>query len=251
MDNISNIGSKAKIAFWIGIGSLIIAVVGIIILGIKIASIKTIESSISQLNDIDKTLKSKYEELNSRIAVSSPIPGANRGPQGIKGPAGPAGPPGGLYSASGALMNMGFKKIATPTYGKGLPALVYLDEKHFSPVQYWYLENNPNGSVKIRNKYTDLCLTVNTTKDVYSDVCNNNNSNQQFSWEKNMQLKSKGMTNHCLDIGSWTRSDNDNPGFNYENLTTVPGSNSGNVDKLKIETCSASLNPKQTWYVGA
>ena len=40
-------------------------------------------------------------------------------------------------------------------------------------------------------------------------------------------------------------------GYNYDNLNTIPGSNSGNVEKLKMELCSASLNPKQTWYVGA
>lgn len=251
MENISSISSKTKIAFWIGIGSLIIAVVAIIILGIKIASINRLESSISEMSENGKTLTSKYDALNSKVAQSSPIPGSNRGPQGVRGPVGPPGPPGGYYSASGSLMNMGHKKIATPTFGKGLPALVYLDEKHYSPIQYWYLENNQGGGVKIKNKFTDYCLTVNSTKDVFSDICDNNNANQNFSWDKNMQLRSLALTNHCIDIAPWTRSGVDNPSFNYDNLNTVPGSNSGNVEKLKMELCSASLNPKQTWYVGA
>ena len=33
--------------------------------------------------------------------------------------------------------------------------------------------------------------------------------------------------------------------------SAVRGSNQGNVNKIGLETCSSSINPNQTWFVGS
>lgn len=198
-------------------------------------------------NDFDARLK-KLEEikLNSGAAGSA----LARGPQGVRGPAGPQGPAGGFYTASGPLINMSNKKVATPTSGKGGPSIVYLDDKHYSPIQYWFLENNTDGTVKVRNKFTDYCLTVNNLGDVFSDVCDKTNPNQNFNWQRNMQLSTPSFANQCVAISDFTRSNYENNNYNYESLKAENKQATGVAQKLKLEACSASLNPKQTWYVG-
>jgi len=243
--------NKSKIAIGIGILGAIVGVIAIILVSLKMTEVNTLKASLNQLKVAEDVLRTKYETLNSRIA-SSPqaLPGSTLGPQGPRGPLGPQGPPGGTYAGAGPLVNMSNKKLCTPTYGKGLPALVYMDDKHYSPIQYWFLQNNPNGTVAVKNKYTDYCLTANNLGDIYSDVCNSSDANQQFTWSKSMQLSSSGFNNKCISLSDWNRTNADNPSFNYSNLEAKNGSNSGNVQKLKLEACSASLNPKQTWYIG-
>jgi len=148
------------------------------------------------------------------------------------------------------MINMATKKVCTPTYGKGFSSIVYLDEKHYSPIQYWYLENQSNGTVKVKNKFTNKCLATNNLGDVYNEDCSNNN-NQNFTWGPTMQLASSGFPNQCVSIHEFTRNQNNsNNSYNIATLEAVPNSNVGNVLKLKLEPCSASLNPRQTWYVG-
>ncbi len=178
-----------------------------------------------------------------------------RGPQGPRGPVGPMGPPGGYYTASGNVMNMAAKMVATPTWGKQPLSIVYLDDKNYSPVQFWTLENQDDGSVKVRNKYTDFCLTTNNLGDVYSDICTKDdptiNSNQKFNWGKTLQLQSKSFANQCISTTDFTRTANEQNAYDYKTLEAKKDNEAGKtVKKLKLEACSASLNPKQTWYVG-
>ena len=238
-----NINVLSIIALVIGLAGFVIALYVII-------------TSSGRFNAIEKNTQNNIDAVNSKInkIQSNTDTNANslsRGPQGIRGPVGPAGPPGGYYSASGPLINMNNKKVGTPTFGKGEPSIVYLDEKHYSPVQYWFLENKSNGNVVVKNKYTDYCLTANNLGDIYSDICNDSNQSQQFKWGKNMQLMSTQFTNQCIGTKTFSRTNtNSNNNYNFTDLTAKPNSNIGNVEKLSLEACSSSLNPKQTWYVG-
>jgi hypothetical protein len=155
------------------------------------------------------------------------------------------------YSAGGQLLNMATKTVATPTAGKGLQSIVYLDNKNNSPMQYWFLENNPDGTISVKNKYSNRCLNTDGGNNVFSDACKREDNNQKFIWNSQMQLVSSGQNGRCMSIQNFTR----NSGNSTNNLDSTTGqalqnTNNGNVNRIALDTCSASLNPNQTWLVG-
>ena len=190
---------------------------------------------------ITKNISSLTQSLNS----------GTRGLQGPSGPSGPQGPPGMSYTAAGQLLNMSTKKVATPTAGKGTQSIVYLDETNHSPMQYWFLSNNPDGTVNVQNKYSSRCLNTDDSNNVFSDVCDPNSLTQKFVWNSNMQLLSKGQNGKCMTIQDFSR----NTGNSTNNLDSTTGNavkntNNGSVKRMALDTCSSSLNPNQTWVVG-
>lgn len=216
-----------------------------------IIAIKTESKNTALLDEVNtqqELNKKQFNEIQSANEVSNA--NIKIGPQGVQGPIGPAGPPGGTYSGVGPLMCVGENKVATPTYGKGEPAIVYLEEKNYTPVQYWSLKNNPNGSVSIINKMSGLCLQNNNLGDIFSKPCDGSNA-QQFSYLPNMQLQSSNLQNHCLAIEPFSRnSSNSNNNYNLKTLQVKKGTNNGTVQKLRLSPCSASQNLNQTWWVG-
>jgi outer membrane lipoprotein-sorting protein len=192
---------------------------------------------------IEKVVVSQAQALNS----------GTRGLQGPRGPSGSQGPPGMSYSAAGQLLNMATKTVATPTAGKGQNSIIYLDSKNNSPLQYWFLENNPDGSVRVKNKYSEKCLNTDGGNNVFSEICSkeNNNMNEQFIWNSQMQLQSKSQNGKCMTIQEFTRTTGNST--NSLDMTTgqpLANTNNGNVKKVALDTCSSSINPNQTWFVG-
>ena len=229
----------------LGIGILILTIVLITVIIILFGKQNNIQKEISKNN---QTYLDQFNSLNSKTSVENNL--LKMGPQGTQGPQGPQGPPGGTFMASGPIMSMASKKVVTPTFGVNIQAIAYLDDKQYSPIQYWYLENNPNGTVQIKNKFTQKCLNTNNLGDVFNDNCNNQQS-QQFMWGQNMQLASVGQQGKCITTDSFTRNDsNSTNSYNLSNLTVQNNSNTGTVSRLKLAPCSSSLNPNQTWYVG-
>ena len=233
------------------IGFIIVAVIGIV--GIIIGAIAISNGTSNNQNNVSKK---DFDDFTTSIqqVISSQEQSLNtgtRGLQGPQGPSGPQGPPGMSYSAGGQLLNMATKTVATPTAGTGLQSIVYLDNKNNSPMQYWFLENNPDGTVSVKNKYSNRCLNTDGGNNVFSDVCRGNNNNQKFIWNSQMQLVSSGQNGRCMSIQNFTR----NSGNSTNNLDATTGqalqnTNNGNVSRIALDTCSASLNPNQTWFVG-
>jgi Ricin-type beta-trefoil lectin domain len=192
---------------------------------------------------IEKVVVSQAQALNS----------GTRGLQGPRGPSGSQGPPGMSYSAAGQLLNMATKTVATPTAGAGPNSIIYLDSKNNSPLQYWFLENNPDGSVRVKNKYSEKCLNTDGGNNVFSEICSKekNNMNEQFIWNPQMQLQSKSQNGKCMTIQEFTRTTGNST--NSLDMTTgqpLANTNNGNVKKVALDTCSTSINPNQTWFVG-
>ena len=234
---------------------ILIIVAGLIgIIGIIIGAIALGKSNSSSETE---QLKKKFDEFTTTIQnlVASQAQSLNtgtRGLQGPRGPSGPQGPPGMSYSAAGQLLNMATKTVATPTAGKGLQSIVYLDNKNYSPVQYWFLENNPDGSVSVKNKYSERCLNTDGGNNIFSDACRNDNDNQKFIWNSQMQLLSKGQSGKCMTIEQNFSRNSGNSTNNLDPTTgqAVANTNNGNINRVALDTCSTSLNPNQTWFVG-
>jgi len=234
----------------ITIGLIIVALIGIA--GIIIGAIALGKNNSS--SETEK-IKKDFVDFTTSIQklVASQAQSLNTGTRGLQGPrgtSGPQGPPGMSYSAAGQLLNMATKTVATPTAGKGLQSIVYLDNKNNSPMQYWFLENNQDGSVSVKNKYSNHCLNTDGGNNVFSDVCRNDN-NQKFIWNSQMQLLSNGQNGKCMTIQNFSR----NTGNSTNNLDPTTGqalsnTNNGNVNRVALDTCSSSLNPNQTWFVG-
>lgn len=194
---------------------------------------------------IEKVVVSQAQSLNT----------GTRGLQGPRGPSGPQGPPGMDYSAAGQLLNMSTKTVATPTAGQGEQSIVYLDNKNYSPFQYWFLENNKKGNgVRVINKLTNYCLKTDNDNKVFSKACTNDfsDSNELFYWDSNMQLKSIGQSGKCMTI---ERGFQRGAGLSNQSLDPLtnkplPDSNKDKVNRIALETCSSSINPNQTWFVG-
>lgn len=229
----------------LGIGALIALIALIIVTVILSGKLESSNNKIVENQDFN--LK-QFNEIQSKTDIANVS--LKQGPQGVQGRQGPAGPTGGNFSGVGPLMCVGQNKVATPTYGKGEPAIVYLDKKQYTPVQYWFLENNENGTVTIKNKFTGNCLTTNKLGDIFSDICRNN-GDQQFIWSPNMQLSSVSQQNQCVSIENYERNTtNSNNSYNLSDLSVKRGSNSGNVQRLKLSPCSSSQNLNQTWFAG-
>jgi len=230
-----------------------IVIVALISISAGIISVVAISKS-NQSSEVQKLQKDMDEFKTSveKLVVSQAqsLNTGTRGLQGPRGPSGPQGPPGMSYSAAGQLLNMATKTVATPTAGKGLQSIVYLDNKNNSPLQYWFLENNPDGTVSVKNKYSERCLNTDGGNNVFSDVCRNDNT-QKFVWNSQMQLVSNGQNGKCMTIQDFSR----NTGNSTNNLDPTTGqalsnTNNGNVKRVALDTCSSSINPNQTWFVG-
>ena len=223
-----------------------IGIISVIIVGVILAG--RLESTNNKIDENEELNKKQFDEIQSHTGVANVS--LKQGPQGTQGQRGPAGPPGGTFSGVGPLMCVGQKKVATPTNGTTESAIIYLDDKQYTPVQYWFLENNDNGTVSIKNKYTGNCMTTNDLGDIFSAPCRND-GNQQFIWGQNMQLSSVLGQNKCIGIENYERNpSNSNNSYNLSDLSVKRGSNNGNVQRLKLSDCSASQNLNQTWYVG-
>lgn len=208
-------------------------------------------NSSSDVNQLQKNMDD-FQASIGEIVVSQAqaLNSGTRGLQGPRGPSGPQGPPGMSYSAAGQLLNMATKTVATPTAGKGLQSIIYLDNKNNSPIQYWFLENNPDGTVSVKNKYSDRCLNTDGGNNVYSDVCRNDNT-QKFVWNSQMQLASSGQNGKCMTIQEFTRTTgNSTNSLDPTTGQAMANTNNGNVKKIALDTCSSSINPNQTWFVG-
>lgn len=230
----------------------IIIVLSISICAVIVAIVSLNKHSSNTDNTVSKKDFDEFKESISKVisSQSQSLNTGTRGLQGPRGPSGPQGPPGMSYSASGQLLNMAMKTVATPTAGKGTQSIIYLDNKNNSPMQYWFLENNLDGTVSVKNKYSDRCLNTDGGNNVFSDVCRDDN-NQKFVWNSQMQLLSKGQNGKCMSIQDFSR----NTGNSTNNLDPTTGqaltnTNNGNVKRVALDVCSSSLNPNQTWFVG-
>jgi len=238
----------------------------ILIIGIVIVALISISAGIISVVAISKSnqsseitqLKKDFDEFTTSIGkvVVSQAQSLNtgtRGLQGPRGPSGPQGPPGMSYSAAGQLLNMATKTVATPTAGRGSQSIVYLDNKNYSPVQYWFLENNTDGSVTVKNKMAGTCLDTDTNNNVFSASCDDKIITQKFDWNGNLQLVSKGQNGKCMAMQpNFSRNDgNSNESLDPTTGNPIKGTKFGNVNRIALDTCSSSINPNQTWFVGS
>ena len=211
-------------------------------------------SSSSDIDQLQKNMDEFQTSIeNVVVSQAQALNSGTRGLQGPRGPSGPQGPPGMSYSAAGQLLNMATKTVATPTAGKGPNSIIYLDNKNNSPLQYWFLENNPDGSVRVKNKYSEKCLNSEGGNNVFSEICSkeNNKMDEQFIWNSQMQLVSKSQNGKCMTIQEFTRTtENSTNSFDMTTGQPLANTNNGNVKKVALDTCSSSINPNQTWFVG-
>ena len=237
---------------------IVLIVIGLISIFGLIAFIITmkINGENSKLNnkiqEQEKNSKKISENANSERQIAAK--NMKRGDQGPPGIQGPPGPTGGVHAGVGPLLCVGQRKVATPTVGTSPYSIIYLDNRRYTPIQYWTMKNNPDGTVSVVNKFTGNCMTTSTnTADVYSDRCINPvPMNQKFNWLPNMQLSSAAQQNQCLSVQNnfaMTNS-NSNNRFDLDNLTEKRDSNNGSVTQLKLMQCSASQNLDQTWWIG-
>ena len=175
-----------------------------------------------------------------------------RGDQGPPGIQGPPGPTGGVHAGAGPLLCVGQKKVATPTIGTSPYSIIYLDDRRYTPIQYWTMQNNQDGSVSVVNKFTGNCMTTDNLGSVYSDTCGKPVPiNQKFNWNPNMQLSSASQPGFCITIDNFARNtSNSNNSYDLDNLTEKKDSNNGSVSQLKLKQCSSSQNLDQTWWIG-
>jgi hypothetical protein len=220
---------------------------------LSIVSFISKESSKKKINDLHDKIDDFTKNVGNIVSKQSQTLNSGiRGLHGPRGPSGPQGPPGMSYTAAGQLLNMATKTVATPTAGKGQHSIVYLDNKNNSPMQYWFLSNNPDGTVSVQNKYSNRCLnTEDNSSNVFSDACDLTKNTQKFVWNSNMQLLSKSQNGKCISIQDFSR----NTGNSTNNLDPTTGqavanTNNGQVKRILLDDCSSSLNPNQTWFVG-
>jgi len=251
-NNVKLLCDRMKIVF-IVLGVLfVISILGLTAFGIQMKNIGEMERMNAELSNQQTNIKNQSNQANS----ASQIQAANmkRGSQGPPGIQGPPGPTGGVHAGAGPLLCVGQRKVATPTTGTSPFSIIYLDDRRYTPIQYWTLRNNPDRTVSVVNKFTGNCMTTATnTADVYSDRCVNPvPMNQKFNWLPNMQLSSAAQQNQCLSVQNnfaMTNS-NSNNRFDLDNLTEKRDSNNGSVTQLKLMQCSASQNLDQTWWIG-
>jgi hypothetical protein len=228
----------------------IMAILGLVGFSLQIKNQGTLDSMDSKIADQDK----KNQQLNQQSQSSSQIAATNmkRGDQGPPGIQGPPGPTGGVHAGAGPLLCVGQKKVATPTTGTSPYSIIYLDNRRYTPIQYWTMQNNPDGTVSVVNKFTGNCMTTDNLGSIYSDTCKNPVPlNQKFNWGPNMQLSSADKQNYCISVDNFSRNtSNSNNSYDLDNLTEKKDSNNGNVSQLKLAPCSASQNLDQTWWIG-
>ncbi len=240
-----------KIFIGVLIGILILAVLGLVAFSMQQAN----DGRVNSLDTKVKAQEVEINELNKKIKSADSVSATNmkRGDQGPPGIQGPPGPTGGVHAAAGPLLCVGQRKVATPTVGVSDASIIYLDDRRYTPIQYWSLRNNPDGTVSVVNKFTGNCMTTNNEKAVFSNKCENKNVplNQKFNWLPNMQLSSAAMQNFCLSVNSKFQMSNENMNkYDLDNMTEKPDSNKGTVTKLILEQCADGQKLDQTWWVG-
>lgn len=242
--------TKDKIFIGVLVGIGIIALLGLIAFIMQQTNdgkVKAMNSKVAQQEAQNKKLAEQQRSANSIAATNM-----KRGDQGPPGIQGPPGPTGGVHAGAGPLLCVGQRKVATPTVGTSDAAIIYLDERRYTPIQYWTLRNNPDGTVSVVNKFTDNCMTTNNLKDVFSDKCKKPVPlNQKFNWKPNMQLSSADIQNFCVSVDNkYPMSDNNNNRFDLDNNSEKPNSNKGTVSKLILKQCGETNDLNQTWWIG-
>jgi hypothetical protein len=215
------------------------------------------QTSNGRVNRLDKKITAQeveIKDLNAKIKSAGSVSATNmkRGDQGPPGIQGPPGPTGGVHAGAGPLLCVGQKKVATPTVGTSQYSIIYLDDRRYTPIQYWTLRNNPDGTVSVVNKFTGNCMTTNNLGDVFSDTCRTPVPlTQKFNWGPNMQLSSADKQNFCVTVDNFDmNTSNSNNKYDLNNMTEKKNSNSGSVNQLKLKSCSQSQNLDQTWWIG-
>ena len=230
----------------------IMAGLGIAAFGMQIKSNGEIDKMHTSLSNQTQTNSIESQKIKSDMQISAA--NMKRGSQGPPGIQGLPGSTGGIHAGVGPLLCVGKKQVATPTTGTSPFSIIYLDERRYTPIQYWTLRNNPDGSVSVVNKFTGNCMTSTTnTADIYSDRCANPVPlTQKFNWGPNMQLSSVAQNTQCLSVQNdfaMTNSNSNNK-FDLNNMTEKQSSNNGSVTQLKLMECSKSQNLDQTWWIG-
>ena len=241
--------SKAGIIIVLSIIGLM-ALLGLVAFSLQMINdgkIKTMNNKVAAQEEQNKNLAAKQNSAGSIAATNM-----KRGDQGPPGIQGPPGPTGGVHAAAGPLLCVGQKKVATPTVGVSDASIIYLDDRRYTPIQYWTLRNNSDGTVSVVNKFTGNCMTTNNLNAVFSDTCKNPVPlNQKFNWKPNMQLSSVETPNFCVSVDSKFPMSNENMNrYDLDNMTEKPDSNKGTVSKLLLKKCEEVNDVNQTWWVG-
>lgn len=243
--------SNSKLGFYIFLGcTFVFALLGLIAFGFAIKNLGEVSRVSSTLSENQKKCDMDIQKANSD--AQSAAMNMKRGEQGPPGIQGPPGPTGGVHAAAGPLLCVGQKKVATPTTGTSPFSIIYLDDRRYTPIQYWTLRNNPDGTVSVVNKFTGNCMTAGTnTMDIYSETCSDSPT-QKFVWGPNMQLSPVSQSTQCLSVDTnfAMNNNNSNNKFDLDNLTVKENSNNGSIIKLQLMECSKSQNLDQTWWVG-
>ena len=249
-NNVKILCARMKWAF-IGLGVIfvisILGLIGFIMQQTNNGKVKAMDNKVAQQEAQNKKLVEQQKSADGIAARNM-----KRGDQGPPGIQGPPGPTGGVHAGAGPLLCVGQRKVATPSVGTSDASIIYLDERRYTPIQYWTLRNNPDGTVSVVNKFTDNCMTTNNLKDVFSDKCKNPVPlNQKFNWKPNMQLSSADIQNFCVSVDNkYSMSDNNNNRFDLDNNTEKPNSNKGTVSKLILKQCGETNDLNQTWWIG-
>ena len=241
--------SKAGIIIVLSIIGLM-ALLGLVAFSLQMINdgkIKTMNNKVAAQEEQNKNLAAKQNSAGSIAATNM-----KRGDQGPPGIQGPPGPTGGVHAGAGPLLCVGQRKVATPTVGISDASIIYLDDRRYTPIQYWTLRNNPDGTVSVVNKFTGNCMTTNNSNAVFSDKCKNPVPlNQKFNWLPNMQLSSAEIQNFCVSVDSKYPMSNENMNrYDLDNMTEKPDSNKGVVSKLLLKQCGSTNDANQTWWVG-
>lgn len=242
--------SKAGIIIVLSIIGLM-ALLGLVAFSLQMVNdgkIKTMNNKVAAQEEQNKNLAAKQNSAGSIAATNM-----KRGDQGPPGIQGPPGPTGGVHAAAGPLLCVGQRKVATPTTGTSDASIIYLDDRRYTPIQYWTLRNNSDGTVSVVNKFTGNCMTTNKNNAVFSNMCVDKNVplNQKFNWLPNMQLSSVETPNFCLSVENNFPMSNENMNkYDLDNMTEKPNSNKGAVSKLLLKRCKDTNDSNQTWWVG-
>jgi hypothetical protein len=240
---------KIFIGVLVGIGIIaFIGLIGFIIQQANDGKVTTAQGNIGQIQQDIIDLKAKQNSAGSIAATNM-----KRGDQGPPGIQGPPGPTGGVHAGAGPLLCVGQRKVATPTVGTSDASIIYLDDRRYTPIQYWTLRNNADGTVSVVNKFTGNCMTTNKENAVFSNKCDDKNvsANQKFIWKPNMQLSSVETPNFCVSVKSNYPMSNENMNrYDLDNMTEKSDSNKGAVTKLLLEQCADGQKLDQTWWVG-
>jgi len=232
----------------VGIG--LMALLGLVAFSLQMVNdgkMRTMNNKVAAQEEQNKILTAKQNSAGSIAATNM-----KRGDQGPPGIQGPPGPTGGVHAAAGPLLCVGQRKVATPTVGVSDASIIYLDDRRYTPIQYWTLRNNPDGTVSVVNKFTGNCMTTNNLNAVFSDTCKNPVPlNQKFNWKPNMQLSSAEIQNFCVSVENKFPMSNENMNrYDLDNMTEKPDSNKGVVSKLLLKKCGEVNDINQTWWVG-